>query len=372
MSSVAQGWLVYSLTGSAFALGWVSAGWSISTLILSVFGGAIADRIEKRRLLLYSRLVMVINSLVIALLISFDVIQIWHLAASSLLIGICFAFMMPAQQAIVVDLVGRETLLNAVSLNAVGMGLMGIFCGVLAGMLIESVGVASVYYLTAGLYVMAVYSVTKLPNTRTGDTHSTSVWQDVVAGVRYLRARPTLLALLGLTLVRVLFGMPYRRLLPKFAQDNLGFDASGLGLLTSAPGIGSLVAALVLTSKGTMNGKSKLLIGAGVAMGVSLILFAALPYMGTIFGFLILLGAFGNVCMVMNNTLLQIHTDEGYRGRVMSVYMMLWGLTPFGTIPAGAIADIVGVPPVIIVQGIVTILLFVGAALVRPEIRRMD
>jgi hypothetical protein len=154
---------------------------------------------------------------------------VWHLAASSLFTGILFAFMMPAQQAIISDLVDQRTLLNAVSLNSVGMGLMGIFCASLAGVLIETVGVAGVYYTQALLYVLAVYTIVKLPLTGSANGSTASVWADLKDGIHYLRVSPALLVLLGLGLVRVLFVMPYRTLMPAFTRDVLGFDAADLG-----------------------------------------------------------------------------------------------------------------------------------------------
>ena len=372
MGSVAQGWLVYQLTGSAFALGWVGAGWSISTLVLSLYGGAITDRVEKRYLLLWTRVGMLVNSVIVGLLISLGLIQVWHLAASSLFTGILFAFMMPAQQAIISDLVDEGTLLNAVSLNSVGMGLMGIFCASLAGLLIETVGVEGVYYTQALLYILAVYTIVKLPVTGAANNSGASVWADLKDGIRYLRVSPALLVLLGLGLVRVLFVMPYRTLMPAYTRDVLGFDASGLGMLMSATGAGALVSALLVCAAGDCRGKGKLLLLGGVIVGAALVLFVSIPGMVTTFAFVALIGAFNNVVMVMNNTLVQTHSDIAYRGRVLSVYMMLWGLTPLGTIPAGALADRFGVPIVVIVQGALTIALFIAAAVIRPEIKDMN
>lgn len=372
MGSVAQGWLVYQLTGSAFALGWVGAGWSVSTLLLSLYGGAITDRVEKRNLLLWTRVAMLANSLVIGLLISLDLIQVWHLAASSLFTGVLFAFMMPAQQAIISDLVDQRTLLNAVSLNSVGMGLMGIFCASLAGLLIETVGVAGVYYTQALLYVLAVYTIVKLPLTGAASNSDGSVWADLKDGIRYLRLSPALLVLLGLGLVRVWFVMPYRTLMPAFTRDVLGFDAAGLGMLMSATGAGALTSSLIMCAVGDCRGKGKLLLLGGIVVGASLVLFVSVPVMACTFLFVAVIGASSNVVMVMNNTLVQTHSEVAYRGRVLSVYMMLWGLTPLGTIPAGALADRFGVPIVVIVQGVLTMALFVAAALVRPEIKEME
>ena len=372
MSSVAQGWLVYHLTGSAFALGWVSAGWSISTLLLSPYGGVITDRLEKRTLLLWARIGMTLNSLIIALLISTNMIQIWHLAVSSLCTGVLFSFLMPAQQSIISDLVDKETLLNAVSLNSLGMGLMGIFCASLAGWLIESTGPAAVYYVMAALYMLAIYTIIKLPETGSDDGTPDSVWSDLAEGARYLWDNPVLLTLLGMGLIRVLFAMPYRTLLPAFARDNLGFDPAGLGVLMSAPGLGALASSLLICSLGDIGHKGKSLLIAGGFLGLSTSLFVSTGFLPIVFGFIFLVGFFNNICMVMTNTLLQSDCDKGYLGRAMSVYMMLWGLTPLGTLPAGAIADHVGVPPVVIVQGVLVTLLFVAVAIFKPEIRKLD
>ena len=372
MGGLAQGWLVYQLTGSAFALGWVGSGWSISTLLLSLYGGAVADRIEKRDLLIWARLAMILNTLAIGLLISTGLIRIWHLVINSFFSGVIFSFMMPAGQAIVSELVDREALLNAVSLNSVGMGLMGIFSASLAGYLVEAVGVQGAYYAMAGFYLMALFSLTKLPRTGRGERSQTSVWTDLLEGVRYIGSHPSLLALLGLVLVRVLFGMSYRTFMPKFSQETMGMDASGLGLLMAATGVGGLVSSLVTASLGDFHGKGKLLLGSGLLMGGSLFLFANTSSLAPVLVFLGLVGAASNACMVANNTLLQTNSQERLRGRVMSVYMMMWGLMPLATVPGGAIADRMGVPFVISLQGGLMALIFLSLGLLWPRMRGLE
>jgi len=372
MGSLAQGWLVYQLTGSAFALGWVGSGWSISTLLLSLYGGAVADRVEKRDLLIWARLGMTLNTLAIAVLISMGVIQIWHLVVNSLLSGVFFSFMMPAGQAIVSELVDRQALLNAVSLNSVGMGLMGIFSAALAGYLVTVVGVAGAYYAMVGCYLIALYALVKLPRTRRRGRTSNSLWADLREGVRYIGTHSILLALLGVVLARVLFVMPYRTFMPKFAQEVMGMDASGLGVLMAAPGLGALISSLATASLGDFQGKGKLLLASGVVMGGSLFLFVNASHFSLVLLFLALVGAAGNACMVMNNTLLQVNCHDRLRGRVMSVYMMMWGLMPLGTLPAGAIADRMGLPLVISLEGGLLVLIFVGVGLLWPRVRRLE
>jgi MFS family permease len=358
MGSVGQGWLVYELTGSAFALGWVSAGWSISNSILSPWGGVISDRVEKRTLLLLCRGVMTLFAFGITALIALNLIQVWHLAAYSLLRGILFAILMPAQNAYLAQLVGRETLMNAVSLNSVGMGVAGIFMGSLAGFLIDGVGIYAVYLGIALLYMVVFLVMFKLPKTGKTDPGTRSVWADLYDGFKYIRSCPAMLPLLGLVFVRGFLGMPYRTMMPKYAQDVMGLDASGLGILTSAPGVGSLISSLVMASLGDFKGKGKLLLISGVVMGVALVGFGNVQSFSLVLVLLAIVGATSNVCMVTNRTLLQLNCEPAYLGRLMSAYMMMFGLTQLGTMPAGAVADALGVPLVITVQGALFALIF--------------
>ncbi len=372
MGGVAQGWLVYQLSNSALILGLVGVGSSLMMLVLAPYGGVITERLPKRTLLLWTRAGMALNSLVIGLLISLGVIQVWHLAVSSFFTGVLMAFMLPAQTTIISDLVDRRTLMNAFSLDALGMGLMGLVGSSVSGWLIESVGVAGVYYIMLGFFLLSVYSLSRLPETATRDPGTASVWREMWEGMRYLGTNPVMLGLLGVSLCRVLFAMPYRTLMPAFSQENLHFGAAGLGLLMAAPTAGALIISLVLAGMGDFRGKGTLLLASGVFMGVALILFVAVPWLPLTFLFLVAVGIGNNIAMVASNTLVQTHCDPDCRGRVVSVNVMLWGLTPLGTLPAGAIADRVGVPLVVGVQGALVILFFLAIARLFPQIRRLD
>ena len=372
MGMVAQGWLVYELTGSGAALGWVSSGWSISMLFLSLFGGVLSDRIQKRKLMFWARAGSVINTLLLALLIGGGFVRIWLLMASSLLSGALFSIMMPAQQAITAELVDEETLLNAVSLNSIGMGVMGILGSSSSGFLIECFGVEAVYYAMGAFSLLATLTALKLPATGGTDVPFRSVWRDLFNGLSYIGHRRALPVILGLTLARALLAMPYRTLMPKFATDVLGLDASGLGLLMAGPGIGSLISALAVASLGDFRRKGRLLLVAGIVLGICLVAFVNVPTFALVVAFLILVGATGNACMVVNNTLLQANVDDEFRGRVMSVYMLMWGFSPLGTIPAGALSDLLGVRFVVTLQGILFAAIFLWIMLFRPEIRRME
>jgi predicted MFS family arabinose efflux permease len=252
------------------------------------------------------------------------------------------------------------------------MGLMGIFAASIAGLLIASLGAAVVYVTMAALYVMALFTISRLPLTGPSDTTRNSVWADLRLGVSYLLDRPTVLALMAVALVRVLVSMPYSTLMPKYARDVLQFDARGLGVLSAAPGLGSLFSAMRLAALGNSRNKGRLLLSAGALMGVALLVFALSRNFLLVLAALVVVGAAGNSCMVANQTLIQANCVDRFRGRVLSMYMMTWGLTPLGTIPAGALADRFGVPVVVAVQGVVTILAFAAIWAFRPALRQME
>jgi MFS family permease len=374
MGSVAQGWLVYQLTGSALALGWVSSARSVARLILSLYGGALADRLQKRQLLIWARVAMLANVLTIAVLILTGTIQVWHMVAYSFISGVISALMMPAQKAYLAQLVDRKTLLNAVSLTFASMGLMGIFGASIAGFAIDSLGVQSVYFIIAMIYTVAIYALGRLPLDEINNSkrNQTSVWKDLGDGLHYLKMRPILISLLVLVVVRVILGWSYSTLLPVFAADILSLGARGLGLLAAAPGFGSLLGSLVLASLGDFQGKGKVLLISGCVMGLSLIGFSNARHFMAAFFFLILVGAARRGIIITSQTLVQIMCDDAYRGRIMAMYMMTIGFMPLGTLPAGAMADAWGVPVTLTLQGGLMAVIFVTLWLSRSKVRYLD
>jgi MFS family permease len=372
MGTVAQGWLVYELTGSALALGWVSSGWSISTLFLSLYGGVIADRMEKRRLILIMRMAMVLNMSWLAVVINLGVVRLWHLMASSLLSGVLMSFMMPAQITLVSDLVDRDTLLNAMSLSAIAMGLMGIVAASVAGVLIQNIGISGVYWGIVALHLLSFGAISQLPRRTAVNAVHGSIRRELRQGIGYLRTQPVLIALLGLGVSRIVLGLPYTTFMPKYASEVLHMDASGLGILTGTPGIGGMISALVLASLGNLRGKGRLMLGAGMILGVTLCLFAQVRWLPAVLVSLALAGAMGNLCMVAIETLFQSVPADEYRARMMSIYMMCWGLGPVGTIPSGALADHIGVPAVVTMQGALLTLIYLVFALRRTGVRALE
>jgi len=372
MGMVAQGWLVYELTGSALALSWVGSGWSISTLLLSLYGGVIADRVEKRRLILLMRLAMALNVVWLTVVIMTGAVRVWHLMANSLLSGVLMSFMMPAQITLVSDLVEKDTLLNAMSLSAIGMGLMGIVAASGAGLLIQNVGIAGVYWTITVLHLLSFVAITRLPRREPMDSVRSSMWRELCEGIANLRRQPVLVSLLVLGVTRILLGLSYTTFMPKYASEALNMDASGLGILMGTPGIGGMASALVLASLGNLRGKGRLMLVAGAILGCALCLFVQVRWLPAVLVFLALAGAMGNLCMVTIETLFQSVSTDEYRGRMMSIYMMSWGLSPVGTIPSGALADRLGVPTVVTMQGALLTVIYLAFLWRGSKVRELE
>jgi MFS family permease len=372
MDGVAQGWLTYALTGSAMSLGWISAARSLSLLLFSLYGGALSDRLQKRRILIAIRWIRLISHLVIAILISVDAIQVWHLAVRSLLSGVLLAIIMPAERAIVPELVDRQTLLNAFALSSIATGLMGMFAAWVAGLLIDTAGIAVVYYAIVVFHLLTALLVARLPASARAPLDTQSLWRSLFKAVQYVSGQPILPGLLGLALATTLFGRPYSTLMPPFAQEVMGFGASGLGLLTAAPQLGSLLSALAMASLGRFQAKGKLLLAAGLLWGIALLCFGNAQFLPIVVISLVVAGAASNTCFVTTQALLQVNADTRFHGRVMSLQIMMSGLALLGTLPASAVADWQGVPVAVSVLGLLLALAFLGIAVARPQLRYLS
>jgi MFS family permease len=297
---------------------------------------------------------------------------VWHLVAYSFVSGVISALMMPAQKAYLAQLVGRKSLLNAVSLTFASMGLMGIFGASLAGFGIEWLGVEAVYLTIALLYAGAILALGRLPPDNVINRGTTSVWRDLREGISYLKTRPVILPLLAIVVVRVILGSSYTTLMPVYAKEVLQFGARGLGLLSAAPGFGSLLGSLALASLGDFQGKGKILLISGCVMGFSLVGFSNAHHFLLAFFFLLMVGAARRGIIIASQTLVQINCEDAYRGRIMAMYMMTIGFMPLSTLPAGAMADAWGVPVALTLQGGLMAVVFVGLWLSRSKVRYMN
>ena len=352
MQMFVRSWYVYELTEKATLVGVVAMAQGLPVLAFSLFGGALADRVNKRNVLIGAYLLSGMASLGIAVVVSFGAIQWWHLVLSSAAGGVGIALIGGARQSVIAELVSREEMLNAVSLTNTAQNISRLAAPAIAGFVVASaVGIGGVFYLMTGLYFTAAVILSSIPRRafRSGIRRQ-SVLKDMGEGLRYVRNNEVILWLTALFMVTAIFGMPYVYLLPVLAKEAWSAEPQQIGLLFSAVGAGALVGSLGMASLGNFQRKGLLLIIMAVGFGAGIVGLTFSPFY--LIGLIVLfpLGAFQSARVGLNASLVQLNSPEEVRGRVMGIYHMEIGVHPLGVLAVGALADLVG-PQVALAAG---------------------
>jgi MFS family permease len=340
MQTVAQNWLVYQLTGSALALGFINFVGAIPITLLTLPAGVVADRRSKRHILIATQTASMLLAFVLAALVYFRAVQMWHIAVLSLLLGITNAFDIPARQSLVVDMVGKDDLMNAIALNSSMFNGARVFGPALAGVLVAYIGTAGCFFLN-GLSFFAVivaYMVMRLPAASPAN-EIRSIWHATWEALRYVAGHRSIRAVLTLIGVTSLFGWSYSVLMPIFARDILRVGAKGYGYLLAANGVGALLGALTLASLGNHPHRRRLIFGGLFGFCATLVVFALSRNAWLSAAAMAGVGWFMIIFFATANTSVQLHTPDELRGRVMGIYALAFlGLNPFGSMLAGSIA----------------------------------
>ncbi len=346
MQNVAQGWLAYQLTGSPLYLGIIGFAASIPVLFLSLGAGVLIDRFPRRYVLIATQTWAMLLAFVLSALVFTNLVQPWHIIVLAFLLGVGQAFDGTARQAFVKDMVGKEDMMNAIALNSALFNVSRIIGPALAGITLATVGAAWCFLLNGLSFLAVIYSIIVMAMPKfVAPLHKGSMWHEIKEGLSYIRHNQTVSTLILVVSISAIFGFAYTTLLPAYAQDVLGTDATGLGFLSTASGIGALAGALLMASLSHGRNKGRLLTIGNLLFPTMLILLAfnrSFPL-----ALLILIGS-GFGFMIQNttaNTLVQTLVPDHLRGRVMSVYMLsFFGLSPLGALQAGLIAQQFGVP----------------------------
>jgi MFS family permease len=370
MQFIAQGWLVYSLTGSALALGGLSAALGVAMVLFSLVGGVLADRLEKRNLIIATQVGSGSIALVLGLLVISGQVAYWHLIVASLGMGAIFALGMPGRQAFVSEIVGESALVNAIALNSAGMNLMRVAAPALAGVLLAVIGVGGIYLLTVGCMAIAVLTTRRVPKSQVKEHGRGSLLNSVSAGLRYVWRQPLILPLIIWSALLGMFGMSYQSLLPVFAEEVFAAGATGYGAMTAVTGLGALAGSLLVASLGDFPQKGVFQAVAALLMAVGLLAFAGLGVFGLSLVALAIVGGCNTAYMSVNNASVQRASEPAMRGRVMSVGMMSFGLMPLGTLPIGAAADFFGAPIAIAASASILLLVTIVVLVVWPRLLR--
>ena len=357
MQTVAQSWLVYRMTGSVILLGAVGFASQIPVLLLAPFGGTAADRFDRRRILLITQSWAMLLAGTLAALTLTGTIQIWHLILIAVGFGVGNAFDIPARQAFVSDMVAREDLINAIALNSSMFNGARIVGPAIAGILVAAVGEGWCFLGNSVSYVAVLTSLLAMKIAPTVRRELKSPFTEIKEGFTYVATTPPIRALLLMLGLVSLAGTPYAVLMPVFANDLLGGDSGTLGFLMGCSGIGALAAALTLASRKHVFGLGKWVAAACTGLGASLIAFSfsrSVPLSALV---LVPVGFSMMTEMASSNTLVQAMVPDQLRGRVMSVYsMMFMGLAPIGSLLAGTAAGIIGPAQTVAVGGAICVI----------------
>lgn len=371
--ALVRGFLAFQLTGSEFALGGVAFAVAAPMLLVSPIGGVLADRVDRRRVIMAAQvLVLVAESTVLALYVS-GRLAYWHLIVAGLLIGSVFPLMMPARQAIVANLVGREGLASAVALNVTGMNTSRVVGPALGGLLIVGNDVRIAYAVGIATYAAALLCMFKIAPARPPEAaRARSLWSNLVAGFAYLARNRLILLLLLFGLLPMFLAMPFQQLLPAFAEKVWNVGSNGLGLLSAVVGLGGVAGSLLVAWRSEAGWRLRLQLGSLVGFCALLAAFCWIPRFWPALTVLFLANLFASVFGTLNSTAIQLSIPDEMRGRVSSFLMMSYSLPLVGVLPVSYAARQLGVQ--LAVSG-AALLALVFAALfcaLSPTLRTMD
>jgi MFS family permease len=374
MEQVALNWLVYDMTGSAVQLGVLNGLRALPSLVTGLLGGVAADRMDRKRLMIWTQWVLLVLYTILAAIILLDRVAVWHLMLFTLATGVVWTFNQPVRQAILPRLVPKEDLMNAVALQSAAFNMTRVIGPAVGGLLIALIGAGGAIAAEAVTWV-AVLALTypmRVPPLPPRAPDAPGVRHDLAEGLRYVARTPAVRGLLVMAMLPFVLIMPYMTLLTIFAKEIFHMDVAGLGLLMSISGVGALAATLGVASLGHFSGKGRLLFAAAVTMSVTLIGFALSPWLPLSYLALIAVSGSSMAYMALSNTLVNLIVPDAFRGRVMSVYMLDRGLMPLGSLFAGVVAAVWGAPAALVLMGVAG--LICSAAFLGPfaNVRRLE
>jgi len=353
VQAMAQSWLVWQMTKSPFLLGIVGFAQAFPRLLLGAVGGAIVDRVERRRLLLCTQFLAMAQAFTFWALVQFGGVEFWHILVLVLFLGTVNSLNQTARYSLINNIVPRDDLMNAIALNSSLANLAKIIGPSLGGVLIGVIGVAGCLLVNAisFLAIIVTLVVMEIPRGSVTLDEATPFWQEVAEGYRFVRSERRLLSVILLTYAIALVGTPYSRFLPVFATDVLHAGPTTFGLLLAAPGAGAVFAGLGIASLGRVRRRLRFVATAVLAFSISLMLFSFSRSLYLSMFFLILVGASNIAFRAVANSIVQMESPPQYLGRMLSLFFMDKGLWSFGTLFIGSVAHLIGTPPAIAISG---------------------
>ncbi len=374
-----QFWLVFQLTGSPLALGYVGLANGVPAIFLNLFGGVAADKMDQRLLIMVSQTITAGLILLLAFLALFNQATMWHVLLIAFLAGAVEAFDQPARRSIFPHLVERQFMMSAVALNSSIWPGTRILAPAAAGFIIawsETENPASAFFVAAAGFLVMVAVAWRLKVPRVTRTARGNPVQDIREGLAFIVERPIFAVLMALTFFGSFFGMAYITMMPIFAVDILGVGASGQGQLMGVGAIGSLVVALTLSLRTKLSGTGPLIVLGGVMGGLATIAFGlTAQYVGSFalaMALMLVMGVFNTMFTTLIQNSMQLMVPDAMRGRVMGFYGMTYNIRPLGGMQAGAMAALIGAPFALSIGGLAVAVFALVAGLSSRRLRNLD
>jgi MFS family permease len=345
MYQVAVGWLALILTDSPLFVGLAGFAGGIPMLIVSLPAGVIIDRFDRRLILLTAQFGVMTVSILFALMVWADLIRPWSMLVLVFIYGTIMSFTFPTRNAMVPSLVEKEHMANAIALNAAVQNSTRVVGPSLAGVLIAVAGVPLTFAIAAGLQFLATLTTTRLRlETIPTTTQRMKMLESLGVGIRVVLQSPPLIAIIVLALAPTVLVMPYINLMPVFARDELGLGSPGLGIMLASTGLGTVAGALHVARSPHLRDLPNMQVFTAAGFAICVLAFALTTWVWLAIVLLFIAGWLSAAFLAINQTSLQLLVDDHVRGRVMSIYLLTWGMLPLGQLAVGALADIIGTP----------------------------
>jgi MFS family permease len=370
MYQVAVGWLALQLTNSAAFVGTAGFAGGIPLLLVSLPAGVIIDRSDRRTILLAAQAGVLLIAALFAVMVGTDSIGRASMLVLVAIYGTIMSFIFPTRTAVVPSLVERRDLANAIALNSASQNATRVIGPSMAGVLIGLLGVAETFAVAALMQLVALLVTLRLPSLTSGATsRAARGWSDLTVGLKIVASRPYLVALIVLALAPTVLVMPYLNLMPVFARDELGLGSTGLGILMASTGLGTVGGSLAVARRSSRASDASGQIVSAVAFAVCVMAFALIPNVAIAVPLLFAAGWMSASFLAMNQTALQMNVEDEIRGRVLSIYLLTWGMLPIGQLLVGALAAPLGTPLAVVTSCVLALVSIAVIAWRFPSLR---
>jgi len=364
--------LAWELTKSPLALSYISLAIGIPMLLLAPIGGVIADRAERRKLIITGQLVILCAESTVCILLMSGRLAFWHLLLGTAVTGCVFPAISPARQAIIANIVGTGGLANAMALSMSSLNMAKVVGPAAVGLMIPTLGMVPTYGCSIMLYgigFVSMFGVHRYPSARKSNA---SVLADFIEGVRYVRHHAPLRAILLLGLLPTCIAMPFQSLLIVFADSVWNVGAQGFGTMQAIAGLGGLLGTFIVAHAADSRHRRRIMFGSLLCLGLFLGSFASCPWFVLALPLLLLTNTFANIFLTMNNTIVHLLVSDEVRGRISSLLLMTLSLSPLGTVPLAMVADRYGAPLAVSSASGVLIVFTVVCFVASPTLKRID